>query len=1475
MSDKLTTLANVGALPGPLKAGVGIAAGAGLAGYVYAFSQFEQLRPVLIIVAAGAALLLIILAAFKFLAKVRSKGKGVPFAKALTRLSSPGAVADPAQKARLDDLRKRFEEGTEKFRANGKDIYSLPWYIIAGPPASGKTEAIRHSGVGFPPGLQDFLQGTGGTLNMNWWFTNHAVILDTAGRMFMEEKAEGGSSEWKEFLKMLKTARPNCPINGLLLCISVDTLVKDTAEQIEQKAGVIARQLDVIQRTLDVRFPVFVIVTKCDLLNGWREFFDGIDDPQLQHQMLGWSNPSPLDSRFEPEKVADHLNDVRRRLLKRRLGLLQDPVNTEDQNARRTDQVDALFTLPESLSKVAPRLRRYLELIFVAGEWSPKPLFLRGIYFTTSMRDGAELDADLADALGVSVDSIPGGKIWDREKSYFLRDTFMAKVFRERGLVTRATNVAKAQRGRRLAVLGAGFVTVLALLGFMIFGNMQFQKTVGKATQAWSNLGSSLNTLQREGKLDSARAIAFNAAANQAVETDSKIPIGGEDVPVRDVLATMQSAATDRIEIPAVFRLLAGGGNLKAKERLESQRLFVDHAVLDPLVGAARGRLASSGAPDVRSASALAELIRLEVYAESQRTKNDKLLPLVHQDAKALQPTNADALALVAVDQAAVAKWGGVDKDGTWARLSVEKSIPAGSEIAWPPASLNAGTETARGAINRALTATDEAYTRLLSAEGSDLGKLSLLSASLAEFRAKEDALRSSSWVNTPPTTVAAFNTSKPDAWTKPFGELKASWEKVDATLASLSNDPASLDRESLAKRTQDAGDALKKQAADSFSLLRKQLPPEGAADAKPVDTEYIADLRSRLSKMEAEIRRRIEERVASLTNELKPLSDQLLARSRATEPELSGKRAYQLRAEMWTRADERLNAPAPEVSKDAAAFAAAITNAKGEIDGDIDTFLKLRAGELQKINAAADDTRSASEKALRLARAKRMNELVGTIVAGAPRDASGVAEAVKAVAGGLEAQRTFTIPMAEAKTFLPEYHPQAAGQMLGAWRAVEQVFAGENPEVLDAAELRQKFAGASGAYTDYAKAYLQYWSVDTAQNAKVRRFGGNAPWSDFLAAVQGLQAVAVNGDLSRLAKHRAEALSAIAEVGAVKPDVTREKKKLEDEAALVESSAFTTRCGDMRTAWANLSTDAVIAQRDVIAAASAGFDQSFGRAYQTPGVLFWNSMVEEGLRLLTDEFRVKALESLQRLRATLGFPALRDAERVMSASDIRQAKADIDRVRSAARAAAAGPALVMNGVPGELQPIIRQLRGDQNDQGLEAKLNKVTRILDVLGDEAGIKGSLVPSWERSSAEATATVNRFQEMRMTLAGNPPRVSTFNASRVDDVFLRQREVTIPGDAPIAVRFFQGVQKNVNQPIADDEPASAEVVLPAPWGPLEAILRNGGEPVQGNPKRWFVPLTFNQGGVGFKYWLELVLREKELPALRDWPTKADMP
>src|SRR6185503_14461788 len=91
-------------------------------------------------------------------------------------------------------------------------LYALPWYVVIGPPAAGKTTAITASGLDFPLGANR-VRGIGGTRNCDWFFSTSAILLDTAGRY---TTASEDRDEWLKFLGLLKRYRRRAPVNGVI-----------------------------------------------------------------------------------------------------------------------------------------------------------------------------------------------------------------------------------------------------------------------------------------------------------------------------------------------------------------------------------------------------------------------------------------------------------------------------------------------------------------------------------------------------------------------------------------------------------------------------------------------------------------------------------------------------------------------------------------------------------------------------------------------------------------------------------------------------------------------------------------------------------------------------------------------------------------------------------------------------------------------------------------------------------------------------------------------------------------------------------------------------------------------------------------------------------------------------------------------------------------------------------------------------------
>src|SRR5688572_17917039 len=183
---------------------------------------------------------------------VAARRKGAALERELMKQASK--QADQAKPERRQEILALQQQMSEAIRAlqrsklggrGGKAaLYALPWYVLIGPPAAGKTTALERSGLAFTStqgGKRHKVQGVAGTRNCDWWFSEEAILLDTAGRFTTEDNDE---PEWLAFLDLLKRFRPKRPLDGLIVAVSCTDLLGTNAEHIDETAKKLRARLD-------------------------------------------------------------------------------------------------------------------------------------------------------------------------------------------------------------------------------------------------------------------------------------------------------------------------------------------------------------------------------------------------------------------------------------------------------------------------------------------------------------------------------------------------------------------------------------------------------------------------------------------------------------------------------------------------------------------------------------------------------------------------------------------------------------------------------------------------------------------------------------------------------------------------------------------------------------------------------------------------------------------------------------------------------------------------------------------------------------------------------------------------------------------------------------------------------------------------------------------------------------------------------
>lgn len=186
----------------------------------------------------------------------------------------PLSVELNAQQRYLDRWLLRLQRHLD----NRRFLWQLPWYMVIGPAGSGKTTLLRE---GFPSDIIYAPEGARGA-EQRLYLTPHvgkqAVIFDIDGTLCAPADADILHRRlWEHALGWLKEKRARQPLNGIILTLDLPDLLTADKRRREHLLQALRSRLQDIRQHLHCQLPVYVVLTRLDLLQGFAALFQSLN----------------------------------------------------------------------------------------------------------------------------------------------------------------------------------------------------------------------------------------------------------------------------------------------------------------------------------------------------------------------------------------------------------------------------------------------------------------------------------------------------------------------------------------------------------------------------------------------------------------------------------------------------------------------------------------------------------------------------------------------------------------------------------------------------------------------------------------------------------------------------------------------------------------------------------------------------------------------------------------------------------------------------------------------------------------------------------------------------------------------------------------------------------------------------------------------------------------------------------------------
>jgi type VI secretion system protein ImpL len=380
--------------------------------------------------------------------------------------------------------------------------YQLPWIVMLGTREAGKSTILQSLDLDRPIGRPHFNDESGDKPLCDWWFYDHGIVLDVDGKLVLNQSQVNSDEEnWQQFLNLLTHHRPKRPLDGIVLTLPASEFVGQTAlshDDIMVRAEYLYGKLWNMQRVTGMRLPVYLVITKCDLVPGFESFCRSIPTHN-RHDLFGWSNDEAVDVVYNSSWI-----DLAFASINASLYRAQEEIYTSSQ---ALDERNGIFMLPLSFNTLKGGIRTYANHLFKESSYH-ESFFLRGIYFVGESHLERPLSLKSTPSLNIGDEADPL-----RSNIYFADNIFEKKVFREVGLARPVSQVLLGNtRAMRVAKVGVAIAAIIGTLG-LLNANEELQEAKTSLAPALTQVASTLKEIRNKDNVSESNLVRFEDQA--------------------------------------------------------------------------------------------------------------------------------------------------------------------------------------------------------------------------------------------------------------------------------------------------------------------------------------------------------------------------------------------------------------------------------------------------------------------------------------------------------------------------------------------------------------------------------------------------------------------------------------------------------------------------------------------------------------------------------------------------------------------------------------------------------------------------------------------------------------------------------------------------------------------------------------------------------------------------------------------------